>query len=206
MSVAEKSGLQIPDWVPDHIAAKALELRQTHADSAIAVDLIERLTNDTRMKRVWSELAKQDRKAKGPRYRVDTPFASRGIDERNAAAGLLEQAFNIGRLTLMLPSPDRPMRPFVRLAQRLRSEAEGLDGDYASRMIAAHLQRLAGVCEGITGAAHEPAKAIATEIAHWLRTVFGKRMYGITARITSVIAGQEISERKVRTWMAAPFR
>jgi hypothetical protein len=121
--------LKIPAWVPDHIAAKARDLRQAHADSAIAVDLIERLTTDALMRRVWGELAKRSRSTKGPRHKVAAKFVSRGIDERSAAAGLLEFAFNHGRLTLMLPSASNPARQYKARAQKYRDDAEQLADD-----------------------------------------------------------------------------
>jgi hypothetical protein len=195
--------LKIPDWVPDHIAAKARDLHQAHADSAIAVDLIERLTTDTRMQRVWAELAKRNRKTKGLRYNVAARFASHGIDERSAAAGLLEFAFNHGRLTLMLPSADNPARPYNARAQKYRDEAEQLAHDPGGQGIRQLLLLLARYCDSITYSAHDPSEAIAREIASWLETVFGSPMYNTTATITSVITGQAITERKVRTWLAS---
>lgn len=195
----------IPEWVPDYIAAKARELRQAHADSAIAVDLIERLTTDVRMRRVWAELDKRNRRTKGPRHIVAARFASRGIDERSAAAGLLEFTFDLGRLTLMLPSADNPARPYKARAQKYRDESEQLADDPDGQGIRRRLLALAQYCDSITYSAHNPSEAIATEIASWLTTVFGTPMFKITALITGVITRQEISERKVRTWVAAPF-
>jgi hypothetical protein len=43
-------------------------------------------------------------------------------------------------------------------------------------------------------------------LAHWLETVFGSRMYQTTATVTSIITGQEIRAREVRTWLRDPFR
>jgi hypothetical protein len=196
----------IPEWVPDYIAAKARELRQAHADSAIAVDLIERLMTDVRMGRVWAELGKRNRRTKGPRHNVAARFASRGTDERSAAAGLLEFAFNLGRLTLMLPSTDNPARPYKARAQKYRDEAEQLVHDRGAQGIRQLLLLLARYCDLITYSAHNPSEAVAVEIAHWLETVFGSPMYKTTATITSVIVGQGISERKVRTWFLAESR
>jgi hypothetical protein len=193
--------LKIPGWVPDHIAAKARKLRLAHADSAIAVDLIERLTTDARMRRVWGELAKRSRSTKGPRHKVVAKFVSRGIDEQSAAAGLLEFAFNHGRLTLMLPSADNPARPYKARAQKYRDEAEQLAHDPGGQGIRQLLLLLARYCDSITASAHNPSEAIAVEIASWLETVFGSPMYKTTATITSVITGQAVTERKVRTWL-----
>jgi hypothetical protein len=204
MLAPDAAELQIPEWVPDYIAAKALELRQA-TGSAIAAELIERLTTDPRMRRVWAELAKQDRKAKGPRYKVTARFASRGVDQRAAAIGLLEFAFSLGRLTLMLPSADKPARPYKALAQKYRDDAERLGDDPGAQGVAAGLLILARHCDSIRASVHNPSEAIASEIAHWLETVYGSPMYKTTAVVTSVITGQEISERKVRTWVAAPF-
>ena len=202
----DASELQVPAWIPDHIAAKAQELHRAHAGSTVAVDLIERLTTDARMRRVWGELAKRSRSTKGPRHKVVAKFVSRGIDEQSAAAGLLEFAFNHGRLTLMLPSADNPARPYKALAQKYRDEAEELAHDRGGQGIRQLLLLLARHCDSITYSAHNPSEAVAVEIAHWLETVFGSPMYKTTATITGVIVGQEISERKVRTWFSAESR
>jgi hypothetical protein len=153
-----------PSFVPDHIAAKARELREAHADSPIAAAVIERLTTDPRMRRVWDELAKQRRKEHRrtgePLYKVAGRFASAGINEQAAAVGLLEHAFNHGRLTLMLPQADQPDRPFEGLAKKLRDLAPQ-GKDQASQTIAKRLRAEADVCEGVTVAAYDPAEAIA---------------------------------------------
>jgi hypothetical protein len=192
----DASALQIPDWVPDHIAARALELRQARADSAIAVDLIERLTTDSRMKRVWSELAKRDRTTKGSLHKVAAKFDSSSVDERAATIGLLEFAFNLGRLTLMLPSADKPARPYKALAQKYHDDAERLMDDPGAQGIRMLLLILAQYCGSTRASAHNPSEVIATEIAHWLKTVFGKSMHGITALITGVITGRESQSAK----------
>jgi hypothetical protein len=192
--------------IPSYIADKAVELRQAHSDSQIGVDLIDRLAADARMQRVWSELAKRDSGTKGPRYRVAAKFASHGIDEGSAAVGLLEFAFNLGRLTLTLPSSDNPARPYKVLAQKYRHEAEELADDRGGQGIRWRLLALARYCDAITASAHNPSKAIAGEIAGWLETVFGSPMYKTTATITSVITGREITDRKVRTWLTADRR
>ena len=196
--------MDCPSFVPDHIAAKARELRQAHADSPIAVAVIERLATDPRMRRVWGELAKQRRKEHRqtgePLYKVAERFALTGIDERAAAIGLLELAFNHGRLTLMLPQADQPDRPFEGLAKKLRESApEGRD--QASLTIAKHLRATADACEGITVAAYDPAEAIAGAIAHFLQSVFGSPMITTTATIVRVITQREIPNRQVRTWV-----
>jgi hypothetical protein len=97
------------------------------------------------------------------------------------------------------------MQPYKARAQRYRDDAEQLAGDPGAQGISERLLALARYCESIMIAAHNPPEDIAGEIAHWLETVFGSPMYQTTATIVSVITGQEISERKVRTWMAAPF-
>jgi hypothetical protein len=199
-----------PSFVRDHIAAKARELRQAHADSPIAVAVIERLTTDPRMRRVWDELTKQRRKEHRrtgePLHKVAQRFASAGIDERAAATGLLEQAFNHGRLTLMLPQADQPDRPFEVVAKTLRDVARQQGRDQASQTLAKRLEAEADAIEGIIVAAYDPAEAIAGGIAFYLQSVFGSPMYKTTAIIASVITKREITERKVRTWVGHKAR
>jgi hypothetical protein len=188
-------GLRIPEWA-DHIAAKARELHQAHSHSAIAVAVIERLATDPRMQRVWDEFAKRkrsrdkkQRRTEQPLYRVAERFASAGIDERTAAAGLFEFAVTMGRATLMLPSADAPERPWEGTAKAVRDVAKQLGGDHISQIIARRLRREADAYERITVTAYNPPKAIALEIAGWLENVFGSPMYGITA--ISVITERE---------------
>lgn len=193
-----------PWVVPDHIATKACELRQEHAGSPIAIAVIERLTTDPRMQRVWGQLAKQRRKKHrrtgAPLHKVTERFASVGIDQQAAAVGLLEQAFNLGRLTLALPQADQPDRPFDELAKKLRKLAPQ-GKDRASQTIAMHLRAVAAICEGVTVAAYGPAEAIAGEIAGFLLSVFGTPMFTTTAIVVRVIMQREIPDRKVRTWL-----
>ena len=195
--------LSISDRCPQAVGDKARELHQAHADSPIAVAVIQRLTADPKMERVWKELAKQRRKKHQrtgrPHHELTEKFAPIGYDK--AVTGLLEHAFNLGRLTLMLPSPDQPMRPFEALAKEIRDRAKRLKGrDQASQIIRRRLQAEADAYERVTVAAYDPAEAIAGEIAFCLQSVFGRSMYGVTAAITNVITEQNITDLMVRNW------
>jgi hypothetical protein len=196
--------LVIPLWVPDAIKSKAHELHKLHSESPTASNIIKRLAIDSRMRRVWNELTKQSRKERKPFHNLTKKFAHIRRDE--AVAGIFEFAVTIGRLTFMLPSPGRPMRPFQQLAGRLRAEAKRLGKDAISQAIGSQLLAVAKHCERVTGARRDPDKAIATEIAGYLNFVFGSPKYGTAATITSVIVEHEISERKVRTWMSHPAK
>ncbi len=196
--------LQIPDWVPDHVAAKARELHEAHRQSPIAVGVVERLMTDPRMRRVWHELAKRNRRSKARRHHeIAARFVERGIDEKAAIAGLLEFAFDRGRLTLMLPPGDNPRRPYRARAQRYRDEAEQLANDPGGQGIRQLLLSLAQRCEAVTLSAHAPSEAIAVGVAHFFESVFGSPKYTTTATITAVITGQNITVRKVRSLLAA---
>jgi hypothetical protein len=159
------------------------------------------------MRRVWGQLTKQRRKkylrTGEPLHKVTERFASIGIDEQAAAVGLLEHAFNQGRLTLMLPQADRPDRPLEAAAKVLRDFARRQRKDRAGQARAKRYQAAADTCAGITLAAYDPAKAIAGEIARFLQSVFGSPMYKTTAIIASVITECEITDREVRTWVKA---
>jgi hypothetical protein len=196
-------GLLIPEWVPDDIATKARELHQAHAECPIARAVIERLTTDPRMRRVWDELAKQRRekhqRTGEPHHKLAERFASIGQDK--AIAGLFEFAVTMGRGTLMLPPPDQPDRPYEALAKKLRGLAKEQGRDRVSQIIAKRLDAEADAIERITVAAYNPPEAIASEIAGWLQSVFGSPMYGTTAIMASVITGCDITDRKVRTWV-----
>jgi hypothetical protein len=57
----DASGLQIPEWVPDYIAAKARELHAKHSGNPSALAIIEQLTTHPNMRTVWKEFRKQSR-------------------------------------------------------------------------------------------------------------------------------------------------
>jgi hypothetical protein len=201
ISLDAESDLRVSPAVPDHVAAKARELYRTYrGHSTVAAQLIERLMDD-RMQGVWKYVDRCDKQ-------IDGKFAVKGIDKKAAEIGLLEFAFNLGRLTLALPGLiDPPDAPFSGLAKDIKDRADQLSGnDAASRAIRRRLYAEADAYAQITVAAYDPPKAIAREIAGWLRAVFGESMYGITATITNVILPPEyeISERRVRTWVKSP--
>lgn len=200
---AADTELLIPDWCPKQIGDKARELHRLHSGSPIAVAVIERLTTDRRMRRVWDELTKErrenHRRTGKPLHKLAGKFDFIGHD--SAVAGLFEFAANIGRLTLALPTPDHPDRPFQALADRLKEEAKRLGNDRISKKITKQLLMVAENCEATILAAYNPEKNIAVEVAYWLDTVFGSPKYKTTAIITGVITGRAITDRKVRTWI-----
>lgn len=194
----------IPPWVPDHIQRKARELCAKHGQSQIAAAVIERLATDPRMRGVWNEFDRLDRNSGEPFSKLAGEFAS--IDREDAIAGLFEFAVNIGRLTLMLPPADKPLHQYEATAERLRDEAKRLGRDTMANEAVAQLDAMAERLEAVTVAAHNPDKSIAVAIASWLKSVFGSHMYKITALITGVITGRDVTERKVRTWLSHPAK
>ena len=200
--------LSIPDWCPKHVGDKARELHRLHSKYAGA--LIERLATDPRMQRVWDELAKRKRyrRREEPHHKVVERFASAGIDEHAAAAGLLEHAFNNGRVNLLPLSNGAD--EFKKKAGALRTDVERLEKRMRPRNVgqnyASCLRRAADIYDRIGYEHRDQAKGIACNIAFWLKTVFGSPMYTTTATITSVITGREITDRKVRTWLRMPAR
>ncbi len=200
----------IPGWVPEYIARKARELNKKHRKSPIAVAVIERLTTDPKMKRVWNELAKQSRSPEPPHrstgslYKVAKRFE--GIDQQAAITDLFEQAVRLGWLTLSLPQADDPARPFKELGKKLRAQADLLRNKCPFGIgdkLADHVLIAAVGCEDISVAACNPDENIAREIAAYLESVFGKPMFNTTATIASVITKKTVTPRKVRTWVSA---
>jgi hypothetical protein len=199
--------LLIPDWCPEHVAGKARELHRRHSKSPLASAVIERLTNDPRMERVWRELAKRSRKehqpTEEPIHKVTEKFAP--VDQKAAVAGFFEQAANLGWLTLSLPQADKPDRPFEDRAKELRDDAEQLMRDVRPPEIgqkpAEHLLRAAEDLENVTVAVRDPAKAIGSQIALWVKQVFGNPLLKTTATVTIVITGREVTPWMVRNWV-----
>ena len=125
-----------PPWAPGHIQRKARELYVKHGPDAAAV--IERLATDFRMRGVWTEFDRLDRKSGEPFSKLAGAFAS--INREDAVAGLFEFAVNMGRLTLMLPLADHP---YEATAERLRDEAKRLGRDRSAKAIVAQLGAMA---------------------------------------------------------------
>ena len=153
------------------------------------------------MGRLAKQRRKEHQQTGEPRYKVAERFALTGIDERAAAVGLLEQAFNLGRLTLALPQANQPTRPLEAAAKMLRDFARRQSRNRAGQARAKRYQAAADTCAGITLAAYNPAEAIAVEIAGFLQSVFGSPMYKTTAIVAGVITEREIPDREVRTWV-----
>jgi hypothetical protein len=210
--VVAKESSGPPEWVPDYIAEKARELREKHSGNPIALDVIDRLVTDPKMRTVWKEFSKRSRenhqRTGRPLRELTERFAT---DDRNVAlADFLEFACNVGSLTLRLPPQRTGAAEFAKKAEALRADAERLEKALkprrAGREGAKHLRRAAETYERIQCKPRDRAKHIACELAHWLESVFGSPMYQTTATVTSIITGQEILWRSVRTWFQDPFR
>jgi len=206
--------LIVPDWVPDHVADKARELHR-HNRSAITVALIERLANDPRMKGVWGEFAKRRRDEKyrsvEPFYRVAERFASKGLSQEAAVAGLFAVAVKHGVAAEIIPLNNKA-HPFKEKADSLRTDAEQVGKIRPSRVGKKYAQRLrkaADVYDAIEFEQRDRAEAIAGEIAVYLQSFFespkGKpaAMHKPIAVITSVITGRDITGQQVYNWLRA---
>jgi hypothetical protein len=217
---------QIPEWVPPVITnfvRKTLVSQVTDPDQG---QILIRLVTDPRMRNVWSQLVRTNRKT-GGFYR---PALSPGPEQVAEAAERQDWAMTLlfsVAYSLAVCHPCVMLRRKVEslraqqqeLARKLRQEAEGQyvieqwENDRPSRgekldaaadafdEIAAEAGSRGIVAERDRGLGE--AHALAVAIAQTCGWLFGSPLYTVTATITSVAIDREVSRSQVRGWRSS---
>jgi hypothetical protein len=214
---------EFPSWVPPLVREQAHALRSELLKSGTADDIavLDRLTSDPKMEAVWKYLQKHKRAGyrKTDRYEhaVYDPmahtqvnrssFPTRGIWlQQLAMRELYLDAVRWGRM--FVPRPVSP-HLYHHDADRLRAEAQCLENEpfglsvETKRKLVTRLRRAADV---YAQAAEEARAKTSEEIPHYLmdliarrlKELFGKRMYGQAAVVSSLILGRDVTSTMVR--------
>jgi len=235
--------LQVPDWLPGAVAdrARALyqnilqkdwqrdslsaEARQSWHDTSLnKIELLRRLTSDTRMEGVWRELYRQRR---GPRDEFLNPAIRVGImfgptlpilhDPKNqdeACQEFLGTAFWLAVQPSSLPKQEAinfRHESMSGMAERLRQDAQNLIS-FGLSGIAADMQTLAVRCENNAkqpdrdkfnpvvkrSRGDQVLRAYVVRLSIFCRETFEKWLPGTVATTAKVAFSKEISGRQVR--------
>jgi hypothetical protein len=209
--------IALPDWVPPGVAEDAAKLSGWDEKTARVVD---RLTSDSRMRKVWSELLKRRRRPEGGYAHPSQGRLTEDVGEEQRQDLALRQVFYMAVLLLNLAPEalreaelDKRCEPLAAAKQQLYQAAElvkrldlGTEGDRHA------LQRLADECSfrlqsyrriefPIVDRHRSNAETVGyvVGLANTLRELFGKTLICTVATVASVALDQEVSVKLVRT-------
>jgi hypothetical protein len=212
----------LPDWVPPAVKDTATRFTAHYLNSEIELAILRRLATDPRMKQVWTELTRRDRKT-GQFFHPVTRSGS--LDNRtqeqtqsDEMGRLFHFAFCAARdrVTVTKPSDIEPLRDLCEQRARvLRETADDLEAINSSdprvSADAATLRRVAAwqdqaieamrpLTDPTTVKYHrgDPvARGVQIMIAAYLKDVFGQRLDGVAAILAAVALGQEKTSPRV---------
>jgi hypothetical protein len=208
----------------DHLAALD-EVRVNYAE-AVRDDLAEivkryRLVSDPRMRSVWDQLSR-------PRNGGFLYPACGASTQETAMVELFELALACRKrhwIATTRGEVERQRRRYLAKAEELRDDAvtmitQSLPGtdfsifeqcELAQRLMqaaAAYEEHAcafeAAKCFVLEREHDSRARQVALVISAQFRALFGSPMYGLTAKITSVVLGRQINSRQTEQWCAKP--
>jgi hypothetical protein len=216
---------EIPQWVPPIVASFARDMRVTDPHHR---QILVRLATDPRMRNVWLQLVKRDRKTGRfcqPALIPSPELVGAAAERQNWAMTLLFSlafGYAVSPPSVTLRRELENLRAQKQeLARKLREQAEeqyeiehafGVedDGSRAEKLDAAAeaLEKMAEdagsgciVVERDRGLG-EP-HALAVRIAERCQWLFGSPLYTVTATFTSVALDAQVSDRQVREWWSS---
>ena len=219
--------VHLPSWLPKWVAARAREFHAQAVASGSATEaaMVVRIASDPRMKRVWTSLQSKRRHLKARstqtnKYQFPADFypdcgaVCEGFKTRAewiqqaALRALYEEIIFWGRLSLPSRQSSEPINIFHREASQLRASA-ALYANWPGappvllRKRQRQLLRAADACEAVAEANRADTSnsipgALTAQIGARLHGIFGKRMYGTTATIASVVLDTSVTDSEAR--------
>ena len=210
---AATPGMTIPAWVPRCLVAKAIALHSRETTSGRERDaaLIERLTNDGRMERVWQELSKRKRiehkQTEDFRYPIRPSAGSVPTTAIEAQSRAFLELFMVAFMdTLCWPWLPGNSVSHREMARNLCVHAESVQGGQPRskrRQLARRFYDAAKAYEEwevLEPLDHVHTVSVVINIAAFMNERFGSPMYGLTATVASVALGRDIRRQNVVDW------
>jgi hypothetical protein len=220
--------VHFPNWLPPLVAGRArvLHAEAVASGSADEAAMVVRITSDPRMQQVWRSLQnkRRDLKARSTRtnkyqfpardFYPDCGAVREGFKTRAewiqqaALRALYEEIILFGRQCLPSRQSSEPFNIFHPEASQLRASA----AQYANwpgvppvllRKRQRQLLRAADACEAVAEANWADNRnsipgVLTAHIGERLHGMFGKRMYGTTATVATVILGITMTDSEAR--------
>jgi Arm DNA-binding domain len=198
--------INIPDWVPRIVHNRARDMYQRVRSNKPLADAIERLTINTRMRRVWTEILRK--KVDGSFYSpVKLPAVASKMSALEAQHRACLEIFCAAVSVMQHPTLMQPLPSYRELAARLRADAKALE----KRTPRKTFKRLAGPLTVVAKSYEELAK---TDVPEDLREAtivitllfadrFGPGHFRTIATIISVAFNRDVSADDVKNWQRA---
>jgi hypothetical protein len=213
---------QAPNWVPLEVQRIGASIWAHHQDDTRALEILERLISDLRMKKIWTQLLAENRKTGGFLY----PVVGDEREQHRATGKVLNLAFCAARDKISACPIEEIEAERMRLqaqADDLRRTADEyaaaasdnpkLHADAMALLRAAQLKEEAirrwmmdvrDVDDPLTivrdRSGNLQTRGICSSISAGLREIYGKSLYGISTTLAEIATGDgAISKRMVRS-------
>ncbi|MCX7314451.1 MAG: hypothetical protein NTV56_22760 [Alphaproteobacteria bacterium] len=222
-SAAGHEPITLPDWLPPAVAkqARRIEAQSLSTDQRA---ILLRLATDPRMRGVWNELTRRDRRGGGYFHPAKRPIGMPALTREEAQAEALGELFHFAfcaaRDRLEVSKPEDGAHLKAKLLENARVLQEIADDMAAINLAyplaaadAAALRRVAGWHEDGAALLRTPSdpltihndrggrvvRGVQIIIAVWLRDAFGRPLHGTAATLAAVALDQKTSERVTRS-------
>jgi hypothetical protein len=216
--------LEIPGWVPVAVASYARTVLAEDLADPNRGPILRRLLLDPRMRTVWSELMRKRRRDGRFLRPAQIPAISPAAAQDSAMLLffiLAHQYAMHNERPLLQREVDAIRAERVELARKLREQAEVLSFEEEAlslrrRLRSEKLDAAADILEELAAKTGEgnvvverergdlDAHGLAVTIANTCRWLFGSSLFTVSATITSVALGAEVTPRRAREWLRCP--